>query len=114
MPTRRSNSAATRIKNGEPHFDPRSRTLVEMAKQVILRREIYCLSFPSNRYDTSTLTSRDADGRMQRKLVWYMVYRVRYRGGDLRPAADTVAGVPIYKRVESIHYDSRISSRCWC
>jgi hypothetical protein len=36
-----------------------------------------------------------------------MVYRVRYRGGDLRPAADTVAGVEIYKRVESIHYQSR-------
>jgi hypothetical protein len=47
------------------------------------------------------------NGKMQRKLIYYMVYRVRYRGGDLRPAADKVAGVPIYTRVEEIHYNSR-------
>ena len=31
-----------------------------------------------------------------RGLVWYMVYRVRYRGGELRPAAEKIAGVDIY------------------
>lgn len=94
--------------NGEPHFDPRSRTLVEMAKQVILRREIHCFEFSFKPLRQIYLDIPRSDGRMQRKLVWYMVYRVRYRGGDLRPAADTIAGVPIYKRVESIHYDSRL------
>lgn len=93
--------------DGEPHFDPRSRTLVEMAKQVILRREIYCMEFSFKPLRHIYIDIPRADGRMQRKLVWYMVYRVRYRGGDLRPAADTVAGVKIYKRLESIHYDSR-------
>lgn len=93
--------------DGTPHFDPRSRTLVEMAKQVILRREIYCLEFSFKPLRHVYIDVPRADGRMQRKLVWYMVYRVRYRGGDLRPAADTVAGVKIYKRLESIHYDSR-------
>ncbi len=92
---------------GEPHFDPRSRTLVEMAKQVILRREIYCLEFSFKPLRHIYIDIPRPDGRMQRKLVWYMVYRVRYRGGDLRPAADTVAGVKIYKRLESIHYQSR-------
>ena len=93
--------------SGEPHFDPRSRTLVDMAKQVILRREIYSLEFSFKPLRHIYLDIPRADGRMQRKLVWYMVYRVRYRGGDLRPAADTVAGVKIYKRLESVHYDSR-------
>ncbi|QDT01816.1 hypothetical protein K227x_01840 [Rubripirellula lacrimiformis] len=93
--------------NNEPHFDPRSRTLVEMAKQVILRREIYAFEFAFKPLRQIYLDVPRPDGRMQRKLVWYMVYRVRYRGGDLRPAADTVGGVPIYKRVEEIHYDSR-------
>ena len=46
-------------------------------------------------------------GRLQRKLVWYMVYRVRYRGGDLRPAADEVGGSKLFQRLESISYDSR-------
>jgi hypothetical protein len=36
-----------------------------------------------------------------------MVYRVRYRGGDLRPAPDEIAGAPIPKRVEAVHYDAR-------
>ncbi len=93
--------------SGEPHFDPRSRTLVEMAKQVILRREIYCLEFSFKPLRHIYIDIPRSDGRMQRKLIWYMVYRVRYRGGDLRPAADTIAGVPIFKRVESVRYDSR-------
>lgn len=93
--------------SGEPHFDPRSRTLVEMAKAVILRREIYCLEFSFKPLRHIYIDIPRPDGKMQRKLVWYMVYRVRYRGGELRPAADKVAGVDIYKRLESIHYDSR-------
>lgn len=92
---------------GEPHFDPRSRTLVEMAKQVILRREIYCFEFAFKPLRHVYIDVPRPDGRMQRKLIWYMVYRVRYQGGDLRPAADIIAGVPIYKRVEKIHYPKR-------
>ncbi len=30
---------------GEPHFDPRSRTLIDMAKQARFHREIYCFEF---------------------------------------------------------------------
>ena len=93
--------------DGAPHFDPRSRTLVELAKQVILRREIYCFELSFKPLRQIYIDVPRPDGRMQRKLVWYMVYRVRYRGGDLRPAADMVAGVPLYRRVEGIRYDSR-------
>jgi hypothetical protein len=93
--------------SGEPHYDPKSRTLLEMAKQVTLRHEVYCFEFSFKPLRHIYLDVPRADGRMQRKLVWYMVYRIRYRGGDLRPAADTVAGVPLYKRVESVHYQAR-------
>ena len=93
--------------NNRPHFDPRSRTVVEMAKQVILRREIYCLEFSFKPLRHIYVDVPRIDGRSQRKLIWYMVYRVRYRGGDLRPAADEVGGAEIYKRVEAIGYESR-------
>lgn len=93
---------------GEPHFDPRSRTLVEMAKEIILRREIFCLEFSFKPLRQIYIDIPRSDGRMQRKLVWYMVYRVRYRGGDLRPAGDTLAGATVYKRMEAIRYDSRL------
>lgn len=93
--------------DGRPHYDPRSQTLEEMAKQVILRREIYSLEFSFKPLRQIYLDVPRADGRLQRKLVWYMVYRLRYRGGDLRPAADDVAGLPVYKRIESVSYSQR-------
>ncbi len=93
--------------DGRPFSDPRTRTLVEMARQVTLRREIYCLEFSFKPLRMIYLDIPQPDGRMARKLVWYMVYRVRYRGGDLRPAADLVGRSSIYKRVEAISYDAR-------
>ncbi|MEM9368784.1 MAG: hypothetical protein AAGD07_22565, partial [Planctomycetota bacterium] len=92
--------------DGRPHFDPRSRTLEEMLKQVILRREIFCLEFAFKPLRQIYLDLPRPDGRLQRKLVHYMVYRVRYRGGDLRPAVDDPK-VPIYRRIESVSYASR-------
>lgn len=92
---------------GRPHFDPRTRTLIEMARQVTHRREIYSLEFSFKPLRMIYLDIPQPNGRMARKLIWYMVYRVRYRGGDLRPAADLVGDAPIFKRVESVSYDSR-------
>tara|TARA_R110002049_G_scaffold4601_5_gene32763 strand:- start:1063506 stop:1064528 length:1023 start_codon:yes stop_codon:yes gene_type:complete len=98
---------APNFPEGAPHFDPRSRTLTEMAKQVILRREIHCFEFSFKPLRQIYVDVPRADGRLQRKLVWYMVFRIRYRGGDLRPAVDQVAGAPLYKRIESVSYASR-------
>lgn len=95
------------FKDGTPHTDPRTRTIVEMAKQVILRREIHCLEFSFKPLRQMYVDLPRADGRPQRKLVWYMVYRVRYRGGDLRPAADKVGGEDVFKRIEAVSYESR-------
>lgn len=92
--------------DGKPHFDPRSRTLQEMLKQVILRREIFCFEFSFKPLRQIYLDVPRPDGRMQRKLIHYMVYRVRYRGGDLRPAADDL-NTPIFRRIEAVSYNSR-------
>ena len=90
-----------------PHFDPRTRTLVEMAKQAILRTEVGCLEFSFKPLRQIYIDLPGPDRRMQRKLVWYMVYRVRYRGGDLRPAVDRIGETPVFKRLESVAYKSR-------
>ena len=93
--------------DGAPNFDPRSRTLVEMAKQVVLRREIYCFEFSFKPLRHIYIDVPVGNGGVQRKLVWYMVYRVRYRGGDLRPASDEVGGAKLFQRLESVSYDAR-------
>lgn len=92
--------------DGKPHFDPRSRTLEEMLKQVIYRREIFCFEISFKPLRQIYLDIPRPDGKMQRKLVQYMVYRVRYLGGDMRPAADNL-DEPIFKRIESVSYPSR-------
>lgn len=90
-----------------PHFDPSTRTIIDMAKQAILRREIYCLEFSFKPLRHIYVDVPRVDGRSQRKLIWYMVYRIRYRGGDLRPAADKVGDSRVYKRLEAVSYESR-------
>ncbi|MCC9599124.1 hypothetical protein LOC67_01030 [Stieleria sp. JC731] len=97
----------TKFENGRPHFDPRSRTLIEMAKQVVLRREIYCLEFAFKPLRQIYVDVPLAGGQTQRKLIWYMVYRVRYTGKDLRPAADEIGGAKMYSRIENVSYESR-------
>ncbi len=94
------------FKDGRPYSDPRTRTLPEMAQQVILRREVYCMEFSFKPLRQIYVDVPQPDGRMKRKLVWYMVYRARYLGGDLRAAADSQTDSP-YGRIESISYKSR-------
>lgn len=92
---------------GRPSFDPRTRTLIEMARQVTLRREVFCLEFSFKPLRMIYLDIPQPDGKLSRKLIWYMVYRVRYRGGDLRPATDKIGTAEVFRRVESIGYNSR-------
>ncbi len=93
--------------DGRPNLGARTRTLIEMARQVTFRREIYCFEFSFKPLRQIYIDIPQPSGKMARKLVWYMVYRIRYRGGDMRPAADEVGGVPLFKRIESVSYNSR-------
>ncbi len=95
---------------GKPYFDARTRTLVEMARQVILRREIYCFEFAFKPLRQMVMDVPQPNGRLQRKLIWYMVYRVRYTGGDLRAAQSSGSDAAIdslFSRIEKVSYDSR-------
>lgn len=95
------------FEGGRPHFDPRTRTLAQMAQQAILRREVFCFEFAFKPLRQIYVDVPQPNGTMKRKLIWYMVYRVRYRGGDLRPASDSEGTQPVYNRIESVSYDSR-------
>lgn len=65
----------------EPKFAPKNATLVERAKNREFQRDIWCLEFafkPPRLIDVDVPTT---GGKMQRKRVWYLVYRVRNVGG---------------------------------
>ena len=66
-------SEASGHPDSKPHFDPRTRTLVDRAKEVIYRRTIFCFEFSFKPLRQMYIDIPRSDGRMQRKLVWYMV-----------------------------------------
>ena len=68
-----------------PHFDAKSNTLRERSRSIIFRRVIWNLEFSFKPMRLIEVDVPQPTGKMQRKLIWYMVYRVTNRGYALRP-----------------------------
>ncbi|MGQ9504269.1 MAG: hypothetical protein ACUVQG_05635 [Thermogutta sp.] len=58
------------------------------ARNVDFRRDVYCLQFEFKLPRLITVDLPQPSGRLQRKAIWYMVYRVTNRGGALRPVPE--------------------------
>lgn len=70
-----------------PNYSPKTATLLEKAQNVTFRRPIWHLEFAFKPLRRIYVDVPLAAGRMQRKLIFYMVYRVKNTGGDWRPQA---------------------------
>jgi len=68
-----------------PNTDTESRTLYEMAEAVPFRHDAWCLEFAFKPLRMLAVDIPQSSGKMQRKLVWYLVYRVRNTGVGLTP-----------------------------
>lgn len=68
-----------------PHYAPASETLLEMSKNVIFRHEVWAMEIGFKPVRMIPVEFVNADGETETKLVWYLLYYVRYRGGDLLP-----------------------------
>jgi hypothetical protein len=71
--------------NWDPPFSSRTNTLAEMASQVVLRRNIWNLEFAFKPLRMVNVDIPQPNGKMQQKLIWYMVYRVKNNGKHLKP-----------------------------
>jgi hypothetical protein len=60
----------------DPNFAPSSDTLLEKSKKVLFRNDIYCLQFSFKPVRMIQVGGEN---------IWYLLFRVRYKGGDLRP-----------------------------
>jgi hypothetical protein len=69
----------------QPKLSSDTQTLAEMATKTIFRRDIWCLEFTFKPVRMIWVDVPQANGRMQRKLVWYLVYHVKNTGGHLKP-----------------------------
>ncbi len=68
-----------------PNFAPKSETVFEQAKLVVFRRDIWNLEFAFKPLRMIEVDVPQPTGKMQRKPIWYMVYRVRYLGSEATP-----------------------------
>ncbi len=87
-----------------PNFDAKSNTLWEQSKHVILRRPVWNLEFSFKPLRMVRVDVPQATGVMQNKLIWYMVYRIRYLGKDQNPTPqeDTFGNVTFPSTTPSI------------
>ena len=69
----------------KPHFETESRTLFEMAKDVNFRHHVWALELSFKQLRMLHVDIPQPSGKMQRKLIWYQVYRVRNTGAGLAP-----------------------------
>jgi hypothetical protein len=76
----------------DPNFAPETRTLRGMAEAAEFYREAWCLQFTFKPLRMIEVDIPQPSGRLQRKLIWYLVYRVTNTGARLKPA-DGEAGV---------------------
>ncbi|MCA9133644.1 MAG: hypothetical protein KDA45_10835 [Planctomycetales bacterium] len=86
----------------DPHYAPKSDTLAEMGRDVVFRGEVYCLEFSFKPVRMIAVDIPSFTG-VQRKNVWYLLYRVRYLGGDLRPQVEPDAfGNQVFATPQSV------------
>ncbi len=78
----------------EPNFEQKTATVFERAKGVTLRRGIWNLEFAFKPMRMIHVDVPQASGKMQRKLIWYMVYRVKNKGGHFQ-VEKTLTAEPI-------------------
>jgi hypothetical protein len=69
----------------DPQTNPKTATIFERAKIATLRRTIWNLEFSFKPMRMIYVDVPQPTGRMQKKLVWYIVYRVRNLGGHIKP-----------------------------
>ncbi len=68
-----------------PHYLPTVRTLSQKATDAFFRRRVWCLQFSFKPVRTIYVDVPQPSGKMQRKLVWYLIYEVKNLGNDLVP-----------------------------
>jgi len=77
--------------DSQPNFASPAETLLVQSRGVTFRHPVWGVEFAFKPARLIEVDVPTAAGVMQRKTVWYIVYRVRYTGGDLAPSVSDAA-----------------------
>lgn len=96
---------APNFPENKPHFASPSETLLALSRDVIFRHNVWGLEFsfkPARLIEVDVPTE---SGKLQRKVIWYIVYKVRYTGEDLSPRIESEVPLePEKVRFESVRF----------
>jgi hypothetical protein len=101
--------------NNQPNFASPAETLVAQSKNVTFRHPVWGLEFAFKPMRLIEADIPNATGVMEKKTVWYLVYRVRYTGNDLQPAikdladSEAVPGEPRKVQFDSVRFIPRFT-----
>lgn len=85
-----------------PETMPNTRTLKAMAENVIYRRSIWGLELSFKPVRMIEVDVPQPTGKMQRKTLWYMVYRIKNMGNPLESKATTFeTGDTLYEATQA-------------
>lgn len=87
-----------------PHFTPGNQTLFDISAGARFQHSIWCLEFSFKPLRMIFVDIPQQSGKMQRKLVWYLVYRVQNRGERLAPSKAKDAELAVTKSDKPIQF----------
>lgn len=94
--------------DSRPLEAPKSETLLEKGSKVSLRHSVYGFEIGFKPVRMIEVDIPQPSGKLQRKLIWYMLYSIRYEGGDLQPKPETDQfGATTFPAPERVSYNSR-------
>jgi len=101
------NWTAPDFPNNQPNFASPAETLVAQSKNITFRHPVWGLEFAFKPVRVIDVDIPNATGLMEKKSVWYLVYRVRYTGNDLQPAISNPSdSEAIPSEPKRVQYDS--------
>ncbi len=101
--------------DNQPFFASPTETLLELSREVTFRHPVWGLEFAFKPARLIEVDVPSPSGKMQRKVVWYLLYKVRYTGDDLLPEVedpesnDVVPTKPNKVQFESVRFIPRFT-----
>ena len=98
--------AAPDFPENKPHFASPSETLLALSRGVTFRHAVWALEFSFKPVRLIEVDIPQIGGKLERKVVWYLVYKVRYIGEDLSPKIDDQQGGDVPESPNRVRVDS--------
>ncbi len=99
----------------QPFFASPAETLLAQSRAVTFRHPVWGVEFAFKPVRIIDVDIPNSSGKMERKPVWYLCYRVRYTGDDLLPDtsdpsdSEAVPGEPKRVRFDSVRFIPRFT-----